>query len=79
MAGIAMKTGIYVTCLVCHRQKKPRGRSAPMGMSMCEDSSIFNPHGCDGYAQEPRVGDLWPRETEEDFGYPCSDEGTINA
>ena len=31
---------------------------------------------CEGYRQEPRVGDLWPGETSEDFGYPHSLDGT---
>jgi hypothetical protein len=31
---------------------------------------------CPGYYEEPHVGDLWPGETEEDFGYPISKDGT---
>ncbi len=64
------KIGIRVTCAVCHRQKKPRGRSMPVGFNMCE------PESCSAYYCEPRVGDLWPGETAQDFGYPCSDDGT---
>lgn len=64
-----MKVGIYVECNVCGHQKKPRGRSAPMTMHMCDRE-------CAGYALDPQVGDLWPRETEEDFGYPVSANGT---
>lgn len=73
----AAKRGIHVTCVVCHRQKQPRGRSAPIGMSMCQPfHKIIEPHGCEGYYQKPFVGDLWPGETDEDFGYRCSDDGT---
>ena len=71
------KVGIRVTCAACHRQKKPRGRSAPMGLIMCvpPDPGLVH-YGCLGYDDAPFVGDLWPGETEEDFGYPCSDAGT---
>lgn len=31
---------------------------------------------CGGYTEDPRVGDLWPGETEEEFGFPVSDAGT---
>lgn len=37
---------------------------------------MCSPDECDGYDQEPLVGDLWPRETEEEFGYPVSPHGT---
>lgn len=49
------------TCIVCGRRKKPRGRSAPLGManSLCD-------HGCPGYAQEPLVGHFWPGEEADD-------------
>lgn len=70
-----MKIGIYVACAICGRQKKPRGRSAPMEMMMCTPRWMGG-DGCDGYDLEPRVGDLWPRESEEDFGYPVGDDGT---
>jgi hypothetical protein len=64
-----MRLGIAVYCAVCRHQKKPRGRSAPMGLRMCDME-------CRGYDEAPFVGDLWPGETEEDFGYPCSVNGT---
>ena len=64
-----MKIGVRVNCAECGHQKKPRGRSAPLGVFMCEPE-------CSGYYREPLVGDLWPGETEEEFGYPCSDNGT---
>jgi hypothetical protein len=66
-----MKVGIAVYCGTCGHRKKPRGRSAPMGLHMCD-------YECSGYDQSPLVGDLWPSETEEDFGYPCSSNGTID-
>jgi rubredoxin len=31
---------------------------------------------CNGYREEPYAGSLWPGETEEDFGYPISADGT---
>lgn len=80
-----MKTGIMVKCTTCHRQKKPRGRSAPIGLYMCEPIDLLALNcnrpfdGCLGYNQEPKVGWLWPGETEEDFGYPCPDDGTKEA
>lgn len=66
-----MRVGISAYCTKCRRQKCPRGRSAPMELVMCSPHS-----GCDGYYEDPKVGDLWPRETEEDFGYPCGSDGT---
>lgn len=65
-----MKIGLSVQCRVCGRSKAPRGRSAPIGSNYCTRA------GCKGYDQEPRVGDLWPGETEEAFGYPVSADGT---
>ena len=60
--------GVEVECVVCRRTKKPRGRSAPMQMSMCD-------HECSGYYQDPQAGSLWPGESEADFGYPVGDVG----
>ena len=60
--------GVHVVCVVCDRTKKPRGRSAPMGLSMCDDD-------CPGYWQEPHVGSLWWSESEAEFGYPVGDVG----
>lgn len=72
-----MKVGIRITCLICGRQKRPRGRSVPTGMIMCEPAWILGEiHGCVGYFDQPLVGDLWPGETDEQFDYPCSDNGT---
>lgn len=65
-----MLEGISVYCASCGHKKKPRGRSAPIGLHMCDSA-------CPGYDEAPRVGDLWPGETEEEFGYPCSADGTI--
>jgi hypothetical protein len=66
-----MKIGIYIACAHCGRQKCPRGRSAPAVMVMCDGSGR-----CPGYDREPHVGDLWPGETELDFGYPVRSQGT---
>ena len=83
-----MKVGITVICSVCGRMKRPRGRSAPIGVYYCEppppiaglrygrpDTFEVLPRGCDGYDQDPQVGDLWPGEREKDFGYPVRDAG----
>jgi hypothetical protein len=59
-----MRIGVSVKCVVCGQNKCPRGRSAPLGAYLCDSET------CPGYAQEPRAGDLWPGETEGDFGYP---------
>jgi hypothetical protein len=64
-----VKVGIAVYCLTCGHRKKPTGRSAPIGVYMCDDS-------CPGYRNEPQPGDLWPRESEKDFGYPVSSHAT---
>ena len=64
-----MRVGIAVYCSECGRQKCPRGRSAPMTRSMCDFE-------CSGYSQTPMVGDLWPGETDEEFGHPCGEQGT---
>lgn len=57
-----MRVGIAVKCTVCNMTKRPHGRSAPFGSFYCAED-------CEGYKLEPHVGCLWPRETEEDFGY----------
>ena len=67
-----MKVGISVECVRCRRTKAPRGRSvaAAMGNSMCTDDQ------CKGYREDPKPGDLWPGETEAEFGYPVSSNAT---
>jgi len=56
--------GKAVECTVCHRRKKPIGRSAPLEManSLCDGD-------CKGYWQDPQPGQLWVGETREEFGY----------
>jgi len=68
-AGVAkwkpgIGVGVAVDCTVCHRRKKPVGRSAPMEManSICDSD-------CSGYYEEPKPRDLWPGETREEYGY----------
>lgn len=56
------QVGKAVNCTVCHQRKKPVGRSAPLGMYLCD-------HECEGYYLDPKQGDLWPGETREEFGY----------
>lgn len=70
----AAKKGIAVYCVVCRLRKKPHARSAPLEManSLCD-------HECPGYDEPPRAGDLWPGESEADFGYPVRNEGTTDA
>lgn len=69
----ALKVGISVECVECHRRKKPVGRSAPLEMAngLCDLD-------CDGYGRPPFAGSLWPGESEKEFGYPVADEGTEN-
>ncbi len=73
------KIGLAVKCLICHQMKKPRGRSGPLAASFCEPIFPGLPGGCEGWDAEPRVGDLWPGESEADFGYPCTNHGTTLA
>jgi hypothetical protein len=74
------KVGVYVFCKRCRQQKCPRGRSAPMTATwFCMSYFPGIEDGCPGYREEPLVGDLWPGESEEDFGYACSDHGTTVA
>ena len=59
--------GSPVECVVCHRTKAPRGRSVSPEMygSLCTAD-------CPGFYCQPLSGDLWPRETREEFGFACS-------
>jgi len=41
-----------------------------MAMDYCNDD-------CAGYRDDPKPGCLWPRETAEDFGFPCCDAATV--
>jgi hypothetical protein len=63
------KFGVHVRCTVCGHRKQPVGRSASPAVTYCNED-------CPGYEQEPRVGSLWPNESEADFGWPVSDTGT---
>lgn len=56
--------GVAVDCTVCHRRKKPVGRSAPIHMagSLCDFE-------CSGYYSVPQPGQLWPGERRRDFGF----------
>lgn len=60
--------GYAVHCTVCGMRKKPIGRSAPI-----ESENGLCGYDCEGYKQDPFPGNLWPGETAEDLGYPCSD------
>lgn len=56
--------GKSVECAVCGLRKKPWGRSAAV-----EEANSLCDFECPGYQQDPQVGDLWPGETREEFGY----------
>lgn len=64
-----MRVGIAVYCTVCGLRKNPIGRAGPVGLTMCD-------HECPGYRTDPLPGSLWPGETEEQFGFPISSDGT---
>jgi hypothetical protein len=59
--------GYAVACKVCGLHKKPVGRSAPdaWANSLCDFE-------CPGYTLAPHPGSLWPGETAEEYGFPCS-------
>ena len=63
------KFGVLVHCAECGHTKNPLGRSAPIGMYMCDSD-------CPGYRKEPYAGQLWPEESEADFGYLVGNDGT---
>ena len=58
--------GKSVRCEVCGQAKCPLGRSAPIELHMCHDDE------CQGYRTDPQPSELWPGESEFDFGYPVS-------
>ncbi len=62
--------GTEVECTVCLQIKEPLGRSAPLGMIMC------NSVECKGYYEEPRPSQLWPGETWEESGIPRPEGAT---
>ena len=59
--------GYEVDCTVCGRVKQPVGRSLPMVLhgGYCDND-------CPGYYGDPKPSNLWPGESEEDFGYPVA-------
>jgi hypothetical protein len=63
-----MKIGISVTCPKCLLTKAPRGRS----VSMDTYGSYCNRDICPYYWDDPKPGDLFPGETEQEFGYTVS-------
>ena len=66
------RVGVRVRCAVCGDVKKPIGRYGPLGASYCDED-------CAGYRQQPWPGSLWPGESEAEFGYPTSADGTTDA
>lgn len=69
MALSSDKIGAVVTCAVCGYTKKPIGRDTPLNWYACDRE-------CKGYAMEPYPSQLWPGESEAEFGYPVGDDGT---
>lgn len=66
------KIGICIYCQECGKLKQPWGRSVPISTA-----NIYCYHdNCEGWDKEPLSGSLFPGESEYDFGYPCSDNGT---
>lgn len=45
------EVGVAVECTVCGQRKQPRGRSAPLGLRMCDND-------CPGYYLDPKPGEL---------------------
>ena len=65
-----MRVGIRVQCGTCGLTKAPIGRSISIGRAMCQGDT------CRDYYCDPQPGSLWPGETEEEFGFPVSADGT---
>ena len=63
------KIGISVTCATCGRMKNPVGRYGSPEISYCHGTE------CPGWDKPPYVGQLWPGETEEEYGYPIGQHG----
>ncbi len=73
------RVGIRVYCTVCKDPKLPRGRSEPMlSGPYCRsyDEYDIGKPGCPGYEQDPKVGCLWPGESQRDYGYCTCVVGT---
>lgn len=66
-----MRVGIRVYCTTCKLMKAPHGRSISDAMhgTLCDSE-------CKGYYDQPLSGDLWPGETEKEFGYPVCRSAT---
>ena len=58
--------GIYVKCMTCGRQKKAIGRYT---------AAIRCDEDCQGYWEKPKPGQLWPGESETQFGHPVGNDG----
>ena len=65
------KVGVRVACFTCRLTKKPVGRDAPMAAA-----NSYCDYECPGYWDGPRVGSLWPGESEYVFGFAVGDVGT---
>ncbi len=61
--------GVNVNCPACGLQKKPHGRSGPLGVSYCTADE------CKAYGADPMVGCLWPGEKASEFGFVCCTVG----
>jgi hypothetical protein len=58
--GCSNECWLMPRCDRCGLTKKPRGRSAPLESSYCDDD-------CDGYYKEPKSGHHWPQEKCDDY------------
>lgn len=57
--------GYYrVQCARCGKTKAPVGRSVPVAMY-----GAYCTSDCSGFHDEPLPSNLWPGESESDFGY----------
>lgn len=64
-----MKIGIAVFCETCGLLKKPIGRDAPADSYYCTSD-------CRGYRDKPYPGQLWPGETDDQYGFDACDDAT---
>jgi hypothetical protein len=59
--------GPTLTCTVCHRRKRPVGRSVPLEMEqhLCGGLGPDYREECPGYRMDPHPSSLWPGEESD--------------